>query len=191
MVSAVPAVTPFGVKYSLGNECPDGPLPVVPTHQKGIFKLRILDMADGITFSVSGTPRGQPRHRGRGRPVSIINPTIKLWAVAVERAAKAAGEAVGWPEWISAAVRVDMLLQFPTGRAERWGALHTPKPDKDNCEKLVLDAMERAGLLPKGDSRVSRGEPVKVWAEHGRLVVTMRPGVAPALPQGQPPAWLV
>lgn len=149
-------------------------------------------MDDAICFEARGTPRGQPRHRGGRRPVSIVDPKIRLWAMAVERAARAAAEAAGGPGWLAGAVRVDMWLEFPTGRAERWGGLHTAKPDKDNCEKLVLDAMARGGLLPKGDQRVSRGEPVKLWAEHGRLVVVITPGQAPAsAPAAPKPAWLV
>lgn len=149
---------------------------------------------DSIVFTVLGTPRAQPRGRGVGRrrPVSVTSPVVALWRGAVERAAREAVAAVSpLPAWCHDAVRVDMVLTFPTPKRERWGTLHTPKPDKDNAEKLVLDCMERAGLLPRGDSRVSRGEPVKVWGERGSLAVTMVAGVAPMIAlKAEAPAWL-
>jgi Holliday junction resolvase RusA-like endonuclease len=115
-----------------------------------------------------------------------------MWRSAVERAARAAGDAVGRQAWMGDAVRVDIVACFATPKAERWGRLHTAKPDKDNVEKLVLDAMERAGLLLKGDQRVSIGETSKLWAETGSVTVVMRPGVPrrTGQPKAAAPDWL-
>src|SRR3546814_3767518 len=68
----------------------------------------------------------------------------------------------------------------------------TAKPDLDNVAKMVCDCMERAGALPRGDSRVSMGEMSKVWAERGGVYVTMRPATTSRpMPTTAPaPSWL-
>src|SRR3546814_8464538 len=85
-----------------------------------------------------------------------------------------------------------MVFCMPTPQADRWGQPHTAKPDLDNVAKMVCDCMERAGALPRGDSRVSMGEMSKVWAERGGVYVTMRPATTSRpMPTTAPaPNWL-
>src|SRR3546814_13544001 len=85
-----------------------------------------------------------------------------------------------------------MVFCKPTPQADRWGQPHTAKPDLDNVAKMVCDCMERAGALPRGDSRVSMGEMSKVWAERGGVYVTMRPATTSRpMPTTAPaPSWL-
>lgn len=43
---------------------------------------------------------------------------------------------------------------------------HTAKPDKDNLEKAMLDALESAGVI-RNDSLVWSGATAKVYCEYG------------------------
>jgi Holliday junction resolvase RusA-like endonuclease len=88
-------------------------------------------------------------------------------------AATGAGAGTG-----AGAVDVWMRFHFATNKAERIGQPHTFKPDGDNLAKLVLDVMERAGALPRGDQAVSSLTVEKVWATWGGVVVRMAPAVA-------------
>lgn len=50
-------------------------------------------------------------------------------------------------------------------RAEMCGKLHETKPDKDNLEKALLDAVF------KDDSVVSDGRVSKIWGEVGKIII--------------------
>jgi Holliday junction resolvase RusA-like endonuclease len=105
--------------------------------------------------------------------VSHANPHEKLWKKAVERAAFAAVIYRGDPvPLFRGPVSVRMVFTFepPKGERARIGTPHTQKPDKDNLEKLVLDAMTRAGVF-KDDSQGADGEVTKLWGERAGVVV--------------------
>lgn len=51
-------------------------------------------------------------------------------------------------------------------RAEMEGKPHTPKPDKDNLEKGISDA------LYQDDAHLWRGGCEKVWGEEGAIIVS-------------------
>jgi Holliday junction resolvase RusA-like endonuclease len=135
-------------------------------------------MTATLTFSVRGTPRPKARPRFiRGRAVTTTKPKEKLWRLAVERAAKAAVANRGDPiPLFRGAVRVRMVFTFepPVGKGDRLGTPHTHKPDAENCSKLVLDAMERAGVF-KNDSQASQAPPEKWWGERAGVVVIVEP----------------
>jgi Holliday junction resolvase RusA-like endonuclease len=154
----------------------------------------ILPVTNAITFSVAGRPRPKTRPRFvNGRVVSTVSKPELLWRGAVERAARECVANIGpLPEWAAAAAWVDMVFSMPTRNAKRVGLPHTVKPDKDNLEKLVLDAMEAAGLLSKGDARVSRGAVRKVWCLEGRggVHVLLRPDGHPGSRADGAPAQL-
>jgi Holliday junction resolvase RusA-like endonuclease len=61
------------------------------------------------------------------------------------------------------ALRVDVTFYFGTKKSERWGKPHTMKPDRDNCDKLILDEATKAGLFGGDDCRVSAGMIRKYW----------------------------
>jgi len=129
-------------------------------------------MTDALTLTIAGTPQAWARARyipGRKRPVQAHR-NARRWREHVVACARELPR----PAWLSGAVRVDILAVFPS-KQDRWGAEHTNKPDKDNVEKAILDGLELAGVLPKGDQRVSRGETHKVWGDAGRAVIEIRP----------------
>lgn len=150
---------------------------------------------DAIAIMVHGTPRPQPRPRVvRGRAVSTADPKAKLWRSAVERAAR---EALVGREGFAGSVRVMMLFRFapPPGAAERVGKPHEHKPDGDNLAKLVLDVMERVGVLLKGDAKVSSMAIDKVWSDRPGVAVVVAPErpaerVLAVPATQQPPDWL-
>lgn len=63
------------------------------------------------------------------------------------------------------------ILPMPTSwskkkRAAMDGNPHQQKPDKDNLEKAVMDA------IFKDDSHIWDGRVTKVWGENGKILVT-------------------
>jgi len=97
----------------------------------------------------------------RGRTVSTLDGNARSWKDSIVRAAHDAGKA---PE---GALVTDMLFTFPTKDSKRWGQPHLFVPDKDNLEKLVLDAITQAGTW-KDDSLVWAGSTRKVWCKPGQ-----------------------
>ena len=61
----------------------------------------------------------------------------------------------------------------PAERAERLGREHLLKPDKDNLEKAVLDALHIE------DSHVWDGRASKIWGNRGLIVVDQAPPYEP------------
>jgi Holliday junction resolvase len=55
--------------------------------------------------------------------------------------------------------------------AESLNNWHTQKPDKDNLEKTIMDAMN--GHVYKDDSQVCVGQTLKKWAIEDKIVVTI------------------
>jgi len=80
---------------------------------------------------------------------------------------------------------VDIVAVFPRVKIPIHPLLHVVKPDRDNVDKLVLDAMRRAGLLVD-DDQVAAGGLVKIYAsaaEQPGLLIAVHvlvPGNAPA-----------
>lgn len=110
--------------------------------------------------------------------VSTADERAKLWRSSVEAAAvrvKSDFASNGLPGWLGGAVSVAMTFMFATPKKERWNQPHTFRPDSDNIAKLVMDVMERVGLLPKGDARVATLEARKIWAKVGGVIVVMKP----------------
>lgn len=141
-------------------------------------------MTDQIVVYLTGTPQAQPRPRAvRGRITSAgaLSSAGKAWRTAVELAcADAIPEDI--PDWMNNAICVDMVFWFGTNDTGRHGLGHTSKPDKDNLEKMMLDCAERAGLLQKGDQRVSGGFTHKIWGPAPGVVMRLRPWSPPPLP---------
>ena len=71
------------------------------------------------------------------------------------------------------------VAMFATPKRDRWGTFHTFRPDRDNIDKLVMDAMDKAGTI-KDDSLICAGEPRKVWAETaGMSIMLLEAGERP------------
>lgn len=91
------------------------------------------------------------------------------WSGQVRDAAVEAMERAGW-KTVRGAVRVDaefVLIRRPTkrvgkGRPHGWPIAGKSVGDRDNLDKVVLDALQKAGVYAN-DAQVCRGEPWKRW----------------------------
>jgi Holliday junction resolvase RusA-like endonuclease len=116
-------------------------------------------MPDRVTFKVNGHPRPQPRPRVvKGRAISTADPLARIWIQAVERASASVGKVD--KSWI----RIELAFRFPTEDQARIYLPHTHVPDVDNLAKLVLDCLQRAGVI-KNDSAVSNLTVRKSWSK--------------------------
>ena len=127
-----------------------------------------------IRFFVPGLPKGQPRTRAvkRGSHVGVYDPgTSAPWKAMVMFSAR---ESVGGgtPAPIDWPVFVDCLWIFPRPKSHftRSGDFkpsapiwYAAKPDRDNLDKAVLDAMV--------DCRVLRDDCIVVGGTLGKLYV--------------------
>ena len=118
---------------------------------------------------IRGDPKSQPRPRFVGaRVISNINPAVAAWQRAVRSEASKALCAIDEESLaMASAIRVDVTFFFPTRFSARWGKPHTLKPDRDNCDKLILDESTKAGLFGGDDCRVSAGMIRKYWCQPG------------------------
>lgn len=157
---------------------------------------------DGLTMTMGGNPKAKPRGRaipGRRRPVSLTGGAKRYASALTARACVAVLDLGGADAiraaWGGLAIRVDIIATFSTAKAERWGAPHTHKPDKDNIEKMILDCLAKAGALGGDDARVADGATRKVWGRAGSMAVTVKPMSNTTRPSAGPatqltPEWL-
>lgn len=139
-------------------------------------------MTPPVSFTVFGDPKGQPRARAcvRGKHAGTYDPgTADAWKFAVREAARVAlsGQTFGdvpirltlqfWFKRPKSHCRADGSLR--PGAPVRW---HTQKPDRDNCEKAVLDALTTLGVWDD-DCQVCCGQVSKRWANRGLCDVTI------------------
>lgn len=75
-------------------------------------------------------------------------------------------------------VRLVILATFQPAKswskkktAEHLGGYHTQKPDLDNCQKAILDGLNRVAYAD--DSQVAEIQCRKVWGPEARTVVTV------------------
>lgn len=137
-----------------------------------------------MVLVVRGEPKPQPRPRfvGKGRVVSTADAVTRTWAERIRVEARQAivqRYGLSWSGHVGA-VQVDMTFVLPIRDKKRWGEFCTNKPDTDNLSKLVMDALERAGLFAVGDQQVVAGTVVKVLGapeDAGVCVVVSRPKV--------------
>lgn len=124
-----------------------------------------------LSFYVSGTPVGQPRPRAciRGRHAGMYDPgTADAWKAAVAAAAKAAWDG----RQFTGPVKLTLGVWMPRPKshlrsngelkpsAPRW---HISKPDLDNIEKAIKDAISTAGVW-KDDCLVCAVGKTKMYA---------------------------
>ena len=63
-------------------------------------------------------------------------------------------------------VRVDVVFSFARPAKPAHPVFHVVRPDRDNLDKIVLDALVKAGVL-LDDAQVCAGGPLKVYAPVG------------------------
>lgn len=141
-----------------------------------------------IRFIVPGVPVSQPRQRyqivkPKGKQDFIQNYTPKSHPVNAFKAAlqlTARGVYRGPP--LVGPLRVDILFVMPRTQSQVWKTKpmprlpHGKKPDRDNLDKAVLDAL--TGLLWVDDNQVYDGRITKLIAsgdEQPHTVVTVTP----------------
>lgn len=119
------------------------------------------------TFFVPGRPRPQPRPRfANGH--AYTPDTAKDWKAAVVAAyVKSVG--VNEPTKLPVALRLEFYFQLPKSKLAAYGrgelsGYHSQRPDLDNLEKAVMDALTDAGAWAD-DCQVVSKKSVKVWAE--------------------------
>ena len=135
--------------------------------------------SDEITIIIPGPPAGKER------------PRFTKWGQAYtpdktrereEEIALLAKMAMRGRKPFTGPVRVDVTAVFRPplswrkpriSQALAGGILPTVKPDRDNIEKLVCDAMN--GIVFVDDKQAVCGETCKIYGETSRVIVTVRP----------------
>lgn len=132
-----------------------------------------------ITFFAPGIPKGQPRVKAFARKMGdhhvarVYTPgTAEEWKSRVA----IAGRPFAPLEPITGPVRADLVLYFPRPKShyrtgKRAGELrddipnyHTAKPDRDNSDKAVLDALTVLRFW-HDDAQVCDGRIVKLYVD--------------------------
>lgn len=129
-----------------------------------------------MRFFISGTPKPQarPRFARRGKFVSTYS-VKNEWKEVCKKAFKEAAKTIEQYD-MAITVNLDFYFQRPkshyrTGKNSEVlksfaPKYHIVKPDKDNLEKAVTDAMTDSGLI-KDDCIIIGGETFKSYAEIG------------------------
>lgn len=121
-----------------------------------------------IRFFVVGDPKGQPRIKAarRGRFIHVYTPkSADDWKAAVILRARQAVQTV-----LTGPVQVDLrfLMDRPKSHSNKAGLKpdaprwFTGKPDRDNLDKAVLDALTTAGVW-RDDAQVCAGSIEKLY----------------------------
>jgi len=138
-----------------------------------------------IALMIPGRPKGKGRARfaGKGRPPITPKATraaereIAL-AFLASRVGKTRGLMTG-----TIALTIEAIFKVPKGwnKADRAAALagemeYTGKPDRDNIEKLVMDALN--GVAWVDDAQVNRGGVVRRYGSPERVEITIEELIA-------------
>jgi Holliday junction resolvase RusA-like endonuclease len=122
---------------------------------------------NSLTFFVDGNPKAQPRGRAcrRGNHAGIYDPgTADAWKASVRLAAMKGWDGVTF----TGPLRVDVAVYFKRPKSHFFTGkrsevirpnapmFHTSKPDRDNLDKAILDALTNAGIW-KDDAQVCSG----------------------------------
>lgn len=125
-----------------------------------------------ISFFVPGipVPKARPKARRMGNHIHIYTPSkTGKWEDHVKSHALEHYLKSEWKCIEDAPVRMDIAFNFPRPtsqtKRERKNNYHFRKPDRDNLEKSICDALE--GLFFKNDSQVCAGEVAKFYCGHG------------------------
>lgn len=134
-----------------------------------------MNPTNSIQFVVLGDPKGQPRPKAFARKFAngavmarVYDPgTAEGWKGQIALAAKSY---VPFPPLLGP-IQLDIEFRFSRPKAHYLKSglrpnapmYHTGKPDRDNCEKAVMDALTTLGMW-KDDGQVCAGEVTKVYA---------------------------
>lgn len=128
-----------------------------------------------MTIRVFGTPKAQPRARAFARNVGgriitrMYDPaSAEGWKGEIAIAARVHAP----PAPLEGPIRLDVTLYFKrpkrltTKRFPRTPMRHDVKPDRDNCDKAVMDALTALGFW-RDDCQVCAGSVEKWWEGDG------------------------
>jgi Holliday junction resolvase RusA-like endonuclease len=128
-----------------------------------------------LSFFAPGIPKGQPRVRAfvRGRHAGVYDPgTADDFKACIHLAAKQVLEGEQERPVFTGAIRCDAVFIFPRPKSHLTGkgALkpsapfwHTQKPDRDNLDKCLLDALTKLQMWGD-DCQVCAGHVSKRFA---------------------------
>ena len=95
------------------------------------------------SFRVFGEPKGQPRVR-RSKSGGVYTPdSAEGFKSAIQYAAMLPSGIFN--RNLSGPIRVDTCLYFPRPKRIKGREWHTSKPDRDNVDKVILDALTQIG----------------------------------------------
>ena len=115
-----------------------------------------------MIFQVIGKPRGKARPRFDGRHKRIFTPASTAdYERLVRQAYISSG---GYLLSETAPIKILIVAQFKKAVSSKKEA-PTMKPDNDNIEKAVCDALN--GIAYRDDSQIVHSEVRKVWARDG------------------------
>lgn len=131
-----------------------------------------------MTFQVPGEPRGKGRPRFSGGRAYTDSETRAYEKKIADYYCIFRGP-IRWPEGAFFEVEIIAYLPIPKNASkvqraamERGIVLPSRKPDVDNIEKAVLDALN--GVAYPDDSRVHRCSCAKYYGAEPRLEITLR-----------------
>lgn len=115
-----------------------------------------------MIFQVIGKPRGKARPRFDGRHKRTFTPSSTAdYERLVRQAYISSG---GYLLSETAPIKILIVAQFKKAVSSKKTA-PTMKPDNDNIEKAVCDALN--GIAYRDDSQIVHSEVMKVWARDG------------------------
>lgn len=129
-----------------------------------------------ITFRIPGKPFAKQRPRFSRKTGRSFTPaeTVSFERTVGQIAAQT------FPAPMAGAVKITICATFEAPaswskkkRAEMLGGYHTQRPDLDNCQKAILDGLNRIAFAD--DSQVAAIECWKVWGEDAATTVTVEP----------------
>lgn len=131
-------------------------IPAVPVAQP---RPRAVKFGESARIHEVTSIKGRDGKPPRPHPIAAFKATVRL----------AAQEAYKGPP-LTGALRVDCIFVFPREQSKVWKTKpmprypHIVKPDRDNCDKAVLDALK--GTIIREDSLVCDGR-IQKWRAAG------------------------
>jgi len=138
----------------------------------------IKAMRPPLSFFAAGLPKAQPRAKARafGKFAQVYNPkTANDWKMIIRHEAQKAWK--DYPNQWLGPLCVNLTFYFPRPKnhfnskgelkptAPKW---HTAKPDRDNLDKSVLDALTNLGIWGD-DKQVCDGRVKKYYVPFGLI----------------------
>lgn len=146
-----------------------------------------------LYFFVPGKPFAQTRARhvmqgGKFHVYSDGNKSLREWKAKIRSHVKAVVKDSQFAP-LASAIRINLAFLIPIKDKKRWWCFNTSKPDKDNLEKAVLDAINDTGLVfALDDSQVTDGRTMKLCVppeQAGVLVVVEGISIIKKSPEAQ------